>query len=77
MFIAKQLDQTTKYYISQVHDLDVQVRMGTNLDQPKLIEASTSLVKFSINENYVMFLASLFEYHFNDVRQLIDIIQQV
>ena len=34
------------------------------------------LVKLTANENYLLFLASLIEYHFNDVQALINFFNQ-
>ena len=42
--------------------------------RPKDVEATLGLVCLTTNENYVLFLATLMEYHMNDVGALAEFI---
>ena len=42
---------------------------------PKNVDLSLGLACLSANENFVLYLATLMEYHMNDMRLLIEFIQ--
>ena len=52
----------------------VTMNFGVQVMQPKDVDATLGLVCLTTNENFVLFLATLMEYHLNDVRALTEFI---
>ena len=75
IFVAQQINQSSKYYLLELHESALAAKMGTNSSALNL-NCQLGLAKLTANENYLLFLASLIEYHFNDVYSLIGIIKQ-
>ena len=74
-FVAKQIDQSSKYYLLQLHELCIQANFAPGTNRVNNAEATLGLVCLAVNENYVLFLASLMEYHMNDMKDLVEFIQ--
>ena len=65
LFVAKQIDQRSRYYLFQVDNTAFQQSQGTQ-------KVSVEQVKLTFNENYILFLAALFEHHLNETKQLVE-----
>ena len=74
-FVAKQIDQSSKYFLLQLHELCIQANFQPGTMRVNNSEATLGLVCLAVNENYVLFLASLMEYHMNDMKDLVEFIQ--
>ena len=80
VFVAKQINQSSKYFLLQLHESTLEAKIGCGGSQQQQrslnLNCKLGLVKLTANENYLLFLASLIEYHFNDVQALINFFNQ-
>ena len=74
--MAKQVNQISKYYLIRLHESSAQAHHGSNGYNSRL-EFALGVIRLTMNENYLLFLASLIEHHFNDVQALINFSKQL
>ena len=72
VFVAKQINQSSKYFLVQIHESSLDAQTTQTSGQQQRLDWQLGLVKLTMNENYLLFLASLIEYHFNDAQALIN-----
>lgn len=70
------MNQSSKYFLVKLHESSLQAYMGAQ-GQNQILECQLGLMKLTMNENYLLFLASLIEYHFNDVQALLNFSKQL
>ena len=63
-FVAKQIDQENRYRLFILKDTNIELGCGTT-------SLELGHFQFTINENFILFLASLTEYHFEETMNLI------
>ena len=60
IYVAKQINQNKKYFLVQLHRSSLLAELCSG-DLIQRLDAKLGLVKFIMNENYLLFLASLIE----------------
>jgi len=67
-FVAKHIDQIFKYYLFQMLDVDLQALIPIEDPKvPKEARFGVNKVQLSLNDNFLLLLASMIEHHMQDV----------